>query len=91
MGIESSSGGEEQEDNQRDVSVKAWGKRKSEYYAEESDMEREELERELEEGEALDVQRRLASAFSEEDFEAELFDEEKSGEIDVSYCYMYVI
>ena len=84
MGLESSSSEEEQEDNQDGVSVKAWGKRKAEYYAEESDADREELERELEEGEALDVQRRLASAFAEEDFEAELYDKEKSGEMDVS-------
>lgn len=68
------------------VSIKAWGKRKSAYYNEESDGEREGLEQELEEKEAIDMQHQLAALLAEGDFEADFSDNEEPSKTDVSCC-----
>ena len=68
---------EDEESKAYSLSDKAWGKRKSEFYAEESDTEREELQTELEEREAMGIQYRLTSAFSDKDFEPEWCDSDE--------------
>lgn len=69
------------------VAVEGWGKQKSTYYAEDGDGEREGLEEELEEREAIGLQQQQSALLSEGDFEADFSDSEKlSSDANVGSC-----
>lgn len=75
LDVHISSSEEERENEKSTSSFKAWGKKRTNYYAEESNAEGE-LEEELEESEALSIQRQQATMLSEKDFEGEYSENE---------------
>ena len=81
MSLGLTSSDEEAEPEGEAVALKAWGKRKTNYYAEDGDSEGED---ELEEREAIHIQQQFASALSEVDYEVECGDDNKISDIDVS-------
>ena len=73
------------------TTVGGWGKQKSAYYTEAGDGEREGLEEELEEREAIELQQQQSALLSEGDFEADFSDNEKqSSDANVGSCAVQV-
>lgn len=68
------------------IVTEGWGKHKSAYYTEGGDGDREGLEQELEEREAIDLQQQQSALLTEGDFEADFSDNEKLSDANVSSC-----
>ena len=79
----------DQPNNERDLSLKAWGRKVAAYYKEGDEGEEESFDDELEEREALQLQTVQASLLSQSDFDVGGGTMEQSQLSDVSTICMY--